>query len=73
MANFGPIVDCYNPKIIRIVISRSFYKKKIDLFYIIPKQISNQSSLLIGPIEFLIGSKLVCLVDYLTAYGRFDF
>ena len=34
---------------------------------------SNQSSLLIGPIGFLISSKLFSLVDCLKAYGRFDF
>ena len=25
MAGFGPILDCYNPKLIRIVINRSFF------------------------------------------------
>ena len=37
------------------------------------QNISNQSSLVIGPTGFLISSKLIYLVDCLKAYGRFDF
>ena len=33
---------------------------------------TQQSSLVIGPIDFLNSLKLICLVDCLKAYGRFD-
>ena len=62
------------PIIIRIVVSR-FFIKKISIFFILIKQpnISNQRSLVIGPIGFLFSWKLIYLVDCLKAYGRFDF
>ena len=67
-------MDRYSPKIIRIVVSRFFMKKNSIYFILIKQQnISNQSSLVIGPIDFLISSKLVSLVDCLKGYGRFDF
>ena len=73
-SSFGPIVDCYNPKLIRIVISRLFYLNWSIFFILIKEQsISHQRSVLIGPMAFLSSSKLKHLVFYLEAYGRFDF
>ena len=61
-------------KIIRIVVSRFFTKKNSIFFILIQQQdISNQRSLVIGPIGFLISSKKFYLVCCSKAYGRFDF
>ena len=51
-----------------------FFIKKNDLSYILIKQqnILSQSLLVIGPIRFLISSKLLYII-YFRAYGRFDF
>ena len=46
-AGFGRILNCCNQKIIRIVMSRSFFKKISSFFMLIKEQNnSNQSSLL---------------------------
>ena len=67
---FRPLQSKYNSDCHQSV----FYIKKSIFFILIKKQnISNQSSLVIGHIGFLISSKLINLVDCLKAYGRFDF
>ena len=67
-------MDCYDPKIVRVIISLSFLFKKLIFFMLIKEQNnSNQSSPLIDPIGFLSSSKLMLLVFSLKACGRFDF
>ena len=51
-----------------------FLKKKLILFMLIKEQnSSNQSSLLIVPIGFLSGYKLMYPFIYSKSYGCFDF
>ena len=59
----GPILDCYNPKINRLVICLSVFNNKIDLLFLVKGQNnSNRSSLVISPIGFLNSSKLKFLL-----------
>ena len=71
-ASFCQTLDCYNQKIIWIVISRSFLFKKIILLC----QLNNktfQTPLVIGPIGFAISFKLIYVNHCLKTYCRFDF
>ena len=67
-------MDNYNSKKIRIVISRSFFFKKMIFFILIKEHnMSKQTSGVIGPIGFLNNFEILQLVFDLKAYSRLDF
>ena len=65
MAGFGPILNCYSPKTIQIVIRRSFKENRF-LNLIKEQANSNQSFLMIGHIGLLSFSKIIYRIFILS-------
>ena len=64
LAGFGPILDCNNPKKIRIVMSRSFLKK--NFFFVIERTEQLKSKITVDRSNWLPKPFLITLSSFFT-------